>query len=76
MSKVDNHDPDILPEYDFSGGRRGRYAQRYAQGTNVVLLDPDVAAHFPDSVRVNEALRQLLKANAGSFKKDENDPLR
>jgi hypothetical protein len=48
-------------EYDFSGGVRGKYASRYRKGTNVVLLDPDVAAAFPDSASVNEALRALLE---------------
>ena len=50
---------DILPEYDFSKGRRNKYAARYAEGTNVVLLDPDVAKDFPDSNAVNKALRAL-----------------
>lgn len=55
-------DPDeILPEYDFRGAVRGKYAARYAEGTNVVLLDPDVAAAFPDSAAVNAALRALLE---------------
>jgi len=44
-------------EYDFSGGARGKHAARYAAETNVVVLDPDVAAAFPNSVSVNEALR-------------------
>jgi hypothetical protein len=47
--------------YDFSKGVRGKYAKRYKEGTNVVLLDPDVAKEFPDSTAVNEALRQLLR---------------
>jgi hypothetical protein len=50
----------MRPEYDFSGGVRGKYADRYRQGTNVVLLDPEVAAAFPDSDSVNAALRALL----------------
>jgi hypothetical protein len=50
---------DILPEYDFSKARRNPYATRYREGTNVVLLDPDVAKDFPDSAAVNEALRAL-----------------
>ena len=37
---------DILPEYDFSRGRRNKYAARYGEGSNVVVLDPDVAAVF------------------------------
>lgn len=51
---------EMKPEYDFSGGVRGKYADRYRQGTNVVLLDPEVAAAFPDSDSVNAALRALL----------------
>jgi hypothetical protein len=50
---------DLLPEYDFSKARRNPYAARYREGTNVVLLDPDVAKDFPDSQSVNEALRAL-----------------
>lgn len=46
-------------EYDFRGGVRGKYARRFAQGTNVVVLDPDVAAAFPDSAAVNRALRKV-----------------
>jgi hypothetical protein len=53
-------DPDMLEEYDFSKGVRGKYAKRYAQGTNVVLLAPDVAEYFPDSESVNAALRALV----------------
>ncbi len=52
---------DMLDEYDFSNGVRGKYAKRYAQGTNVVLLDPDVAAFFPNAESVNDALRALVK---------------
>ena len=58
--KVMNNDPDMLEEYDFSRGVRGKYAKRYAGGTNVVLIDPDVAEFFPDHEAVNEALRLLV----------------
>lgn len=55
-------DPDeILPEYDFRGGERGKYAARYAEGTNVVVLDSDVAAVFPAAEAVNAALRALAE---------------
>jgi hypothetical protein len=47
-------------EYDFSGGVRGKYVDRYRRGTNVVLLDPALADAFPDSKSVNDALRALL----------------
>jgi hypothetical protein len=58
MKRAKN-DPDMLEEYDFSGGVRGKYAKRYAEGTNVVIIDPDVAEYFPDHDAVNEALRGL-----------------
>ena len=51
---------EMRPEYDFSGGVRGKHAARYAKGTNIIVLDPDVAKVFPDSASVNEALRALL----------------
>ena len=54
------HDDDLLPEYDFSGAVRGKYYERYRQGTNVVLLDPDIAAVFRDSAAVNDTLRLLV----------------
>ena len=57
---VMKNDPDLLEEYDFSGGVRGKYAKRYAEGTNVVLIDPDVAEFFPDHDTVNEALRSII----------------
>jgi len=51
---------EMLPEYDFSGAVRGKYYERYQKGTNVVLLDADVAEVFPDAASVNEALRLLV----------------
>lgn len=59
-----NLDDELRPEYDFSklsGGVRGKYAERYHQGTNLVLLEPDVAKAFPTPEAVNEALRLLMK---------------
>ncbi len=50
----------MRPEYDFRGGVRGKYVSRYRDGTNVVVLDPDVAAAFPNADAVNQALRKLL----------------
>lgn len=52
---------EILPEYDFSKGRRNPYAARFAAGVTMVALDADVAAAFPDAAAVNEALRALAK---------------
>ncbi len=51
---------EMRPEYDIRGGVRGKYYERYRQGTNVVVLDPDVAAVFRDSQSVNQALRLLI----------------
>ncbi len=47
--------------YDFSGGVRGKYAKRFAAGTNVVLLEPDVAEAFPTAKDVNAALRKVIR---------------
>ena len=47
-------------EYDFSRGVRGKYYERYQKGTNLVLLEPDIAKAFPDSASVNKALRLLV----------------
>jgi hypothetical protein len=62
-------DPDMLAEYDFSQGVRGKYAKRYADGTNVVVLSPDVAEFFPDSDAVNAALQVLVDIACRSVKK-------
>jgi hypothetical protein len=51
---------DPQPEYDFSQGERGKYVSRYRAGTNVVVLDPEVAAVFPDAESVNQALKDLI----------------
>jgi hypothetical protein len=53
-------------ECDFSAGVRGKYASRYARGSNVVVLAPDVAAAFPTGMAVNRALRLLLSKGAVS----------
>jgi hypothetical protein len=58
---IKQDDPDMLDEYDFSKGVRGKYAQRYSEGTNIVKLDSDVAKMFPDEKSVNDALRALIK---------------
>jgi hypothetical protein len=62
--EVDELEDELRPEYDFSkmaGGVRGKYVERYRAGTNLVLLDPDVAKAFPTDASVNEALRLLLQ---------------
>lgn len=54
-------DPDMLEEYDFSNGVQGKYAEKFEEGTNVVVIDPDVAKFFPDHDSVNQALRSLTE---------------
>jgi hypothetical protein len=53
------NDPEMWMEYDFSRGVRGNYARWYAQGTNVVVLEPDVARIFPNAEAVNRSLQAL-----------------
>ena len=65
MKKTTNNasDDDLLPEYDpqlIRSGTRGKYAARYRRGTNLVLLEPDVARAFPTEQAVNNALRLLM----------------
>ena len=60
MNQVDDKDT-IRKEYDFSGGIRGKHFQAYRQGTNLILLEPDMAEIFKDSATVNAALRKLAQ---------------
>jgi hypothetical protein len=55
-----SNDPDLLEEYDLSKGVRGKYARRYSEGTNVVLIDPDISEYFPDQESVNASLRSII----------------
>lgn len=55
------HDEKMLDKYDFSSGVRGKYAKQYKQGSNVIVLDPDVAKIFTDQKSVNQSLRALAK---------------
>ena len=55
-------EPKMRDEYDFSGGVKGKYAGRFAKGSNVIVLDPDVAEVFGDTKAVNEALRLLARS--------------
>lgn len=63
--EVENEmEDELLSEYDFAqmeGGVKGKYIERYRAGTNLVLLDPDVAQAFPNDAGVNEALRMLIQ---------------
>jgi len=69
--KNQNNDPDEMrPEYDLRGGVRGKYFEQYKQGTNVVLLDVDLANVFRDSDAVNKALRIYLSEHGKPTDKD------
>ncbi len=61
MSVEKNNENEMLDEYDFSHAVIGKYAKQYAEGTNIVVLDADVAKVFPDSAAVNQALRQIIE---------------
>lgn len=56
-----NTNDEMLDEYDFSNGVRGKYAETYKEGVNVIKLDKDISKFFPDAKSVNEALRTLIK---------------
>lgn len=62
----ESSDGELRPQYDFRGGVRGKYVARYREGTNVVVLDPDVAARFPDAASVNRALRAVAALADGT----------
>jgi len=69
MSKTTKSD-EMRPEYDFSGGVRGKHHRAYQKGTNVVLLEPDVAEVFKDSESVNQALRMLMDIAGKDLKRN------
>jgi hypothetical protein len=69
MKAEKNDSDDMRDEYDFSGGIRGKYAARFSEGSNVVVLDPDVANLFKDSASVNDALRTLAEIAQRQSKK-------
>lgn len=61
------HTDDLRPEYPpefIRSGERGKYAQRYREGTNIALIDPELQKHYPDSEAVNRALREPLARTA------------
>jgi hypothetical protein len=61
MKKLRERNNEMLREYDFSQGVRGKYARRYTRGSNVVVLEPDVAKVFPNAEAVNSSLRSLAE---------------
>ncbi|MEM8641362.1 MAG: hypothetical protein AAGG51_21470 [Cyanobacteria bacterium P01_G01_bin.54] len=60
-NQLQSGDDEIQTEYDFSQGVRGKYHSAYQASSNVIILDPDLAAAFPNSAAVNAALRRLLE---------------
>lgn len=77
--QVDNEEDELRPEYDLSqllkGGIRGKYAERYQAGTNLALLEPDVAQAFPNDEAVNEALRLVLQISKLHLRADASLPV-
>lgn len=74
--EIENEMEDELrSEYDFAqmkGGVKGKYVERYRAGTNLVLLDPDVARAFPNDIAVNDALRMLIQV---AQRQQSNNPM-
>lgn len=63
-NELSTTDDDMLPEYDFRGGVRGKYARDFGRNRNLRILAPDLLEAFPDSESVNEALRAFLRVKA------------
>jgi hypothetical protein len=63
MARKTKNDDVMRSHYDFSGGERGKYAARYTEGTNVIVLAPDVAEVLRDSIALNEALHSLVRTS-------------
>jgi hypothetical protein len=61
MRNNKSKETDMLPEYDFSKGVRGKYHKAYTESTNIVFLEPEVMKVFPNSESVNEALKLLMQ---------------
>ena len=68
MSNTTDSD-EIRAEYDFSSGIRGKHHKAYREGTNIILLEPDVAKVFKDSESVNHALRMLIELAGSELKR-------
>jgi len=67
MKKTTEMNDELRPEYDLKsllkGGMRGKYAMKYREGTNLVLLEPEIAKAFPNDKEANDALRLVMKLN-------------
>lgn len=69
IRSIESDEDTMWPEYDFSKALRGVTAARYAEASNVVILDPDVAEIFPDTRAVNEALRTIARLTHTALRK-------
>jgi hypothetical protein len=71
MNDMNDEPPDeMLEEYDFSGGIRGKYAGQLSEDFKLIALDPDVAEVFPDAESVNETLREIIHRRGGGERKE------
>jgi len=73
MKKDRKSEQQMREEYDFSGAQRGKYAPRFADGSNIVMLDPEVSEVFPDSESVNKVLRAITAVVRGCQEVDTGD---
>ncbi|HEX3577718.1 MAG TPA: hypothetical protein VHY33_04065 [Thermoanaerobaculia bacterium] len=73
MKKAENDDDEMRAEYDLRGGVRGKYYDRYRAGTNIIVLDADVAKIFRDSETVNTTLRQFLTEHGEPASAEKHD---
>jgi hypothetical protein len=71
MKKTKISETAMRPEYEFGEGVRGKYAKRFSEGSNLIVLDPDVATLFPDSKSVNDALRAIAQVAKRQIKNTE-----
>ncbi len=69
-------EPEMRPEYDFSHAVRGKYYKRYLEGTNVVVLEPDIAKRFKSSAAVNKVLREYLRGKEQAAPTTAQSPAR
>lgn len=71
MKKTKVSEAAMPPEYEFRGGIRGKYAKRFSEGSNLIVLDPDVATVFPDSKSFNDALRAIAQVAQRQIKSNQ-----
>jgi hypothetical protein len=75
MARKKKHDDEMRSHYDFSDGVRGKHAARYAEGTRVAVVAPDVAEMFSDSVDVSGALRTFVRTSGETARVKAKKPV-